>query len=152
MTRLKIMTGQWRPRQVVEVALGLVPATFVLLPFLLAGALGTAMATIAGGALDWATGLLIGWVLAGVLGITALWVVVLSDGGGSLSLGSRLVLAVGLLLGMAVAARWIWVMGTSGHRYGAATWTVWLVLLGGPFVTASLRLTQLWIRPRHGAA
>jgi hypothetical protein len=152
LTRFKIMTGQWRPRQVVEVALGLAPATFLLLPFLLAGALGTAMATVAGGALDWATGLLIGWVLAGVLGITALWVVVLSDGGGDLSLGSRLVLAVGLLLGMAAAARWIWVMGTNGHRYGAAAWTVWLVLLGGPFVIASLRLTQLWSWHRDGAA
>jgi hypothetical protein len=136
----------------VEVALGLAPATFLLLPFLLAGALGTAMATVASGALDWATGLLIGWMLAGVLGITSLWVVVLSDGGEGLSLGSRLVLAVGLLLGMAVAARWIWVMGTNGHRYGAATWTVWLVLLGGPLVIASLRLAQLWSWHRDGAS
>ena len=142
------MTGQWRLRQVVEVVLGLAPATFLLLPFLLAGALGTAMATVAGGALDWAAAVLIGLVLAGVLGITALWVVVLSDGGAGLSLGSRLLLAAGLLLGIAAAARWIWVMGTNEHRYGAETWTLWLVLLGGPLVVASLRLAQLW--PRAG--
>ena len=144
--------GQWRLRQVAELALGLVPATFLLLPFLLAGALGTAMATVASGALDWATGLLIGWVLAGVLGISALWVAVLSDGAARFSPGSRLVLGVGLLLGIAAAARWIWVMGTNGHRYGAATWIVWLVLLGGPLVIASLRLAQLWSWHRDGAS
>ena len=58
------MIGQRRLRQVVEVALGLVPTTFLLLPFLLASALGTAMAAVAGGAVDRATVVLIGWVLA----------------------------------------------------------------------------------------
>jgi hypothetical protein len=140
----RIMTGQWRLRQVAELALGLVPATFLLLPFLVAGALGTAMAAVSGGAVDWAIAVLIGWVLAGLLGISALWVVVLSDGAARLSPGSRVVLTVGLLLGMAAAARWIWVMGTNGDRYGAATWTVWLLLLGGPVVVASFRLVQLW--------
>ena len=105
------MIGQRRLRQVVEVALGLVPTTFLLLPFLLASALGTAMAAVAGGAVDRATVVLIGWVLAGVLGIAALWVVVLSDGAARLGRGGRLVLAVGLLLGIAAAARWLWVMG-----------------------------------------
>ena len=131
-------------------ALGLAPATLLLLPFLLAGALGTAMAAVAGGAVDWAIAVLIGWVLAGVLGITALWVVVLRDGGAGLRLGSRLVLAVGLLLGMAAAARWIWVMGANGHRYGAVTWAVWILLLGGPLVVASFRLAQLGSLHRDG--
>jgi hypothetical protein len=146
------MTKRWRLRQVVEVALGLAPATFLLLPFLLAGAFGTAMATVAGGTLDWATAVLVGWALAGVLGIVALWVAVIGDGGAGLRRGSRLTLAVGLLLGMAAAARWIWVMGTNVHRYGAATWTVWLVLLGGPFVVAGVRLVQLGSRRRDAAA
>ena len=146
------MIGQRRLRQVVEVALGRVPTTFLLLPFLLASALGTAMAAVAGGAVDRATVVLIGWVLAGVLGIAALWVVVLSDGAARLGRGGRLVLAVGLLLGIAAAARWLWVMGTGGHRYGAATWTVWLLLLGGPIVVASFRLVQLWSSLRDGAA
>jgi hypothetical protein len=57
-----------------------------------------------------------------------------------------------LLLGTAAAARWIWVMGTNAHRYGAATWTVWLVLLGGPLVVAGLRLAQLWSWRRDAAA
>jgi hypothetical protein len=79
---------------VVEVALGLAPATFLLLPFLVAGALGTAMATVASGALDSATAVLIGWVLAGVSGNVALWVAVFSDGGAGFRAGSRLALAV----------------------------------------------------------
>ena len=136
----------------VEVALGLAPATLLLLPLLLVGALGTVMAAVAGGGIDWATAALIGWVLAGVLGIAALWAVVLRDGAAGLSLGSRLVLALGLLLGMAAAARWVWVMGANGVRYGPATWTVWLLLLGGPLVVASSRLAQLWRSLRDGAA
>jgi len=149
---IEVMAGLWRLRKVMEVALGLVPATFLLLPLLLAGALGTAMTTVAGGTLDWATCLLFGWAMAGVLGTAALWVVVLNDGGAGLGPGRRLMLAVGLLLGMAGAARWIWVMGTNGHRYGAATWAVWLVLLGGPLVVASLRLPQLWNSHRGEAS
>ena len=73
-------------------------------------------------------------------------------GAAGLSLGSRLVLALGLLLGMAAAARWVWVMGANGVRYGPATWTVWLLLLGGPLVVASSRLAQLWRSLRDGAA
>jgi hypothetical protein len=146
------MTGQRRLRQVVEVVLGLAPAIFLLLPFLLAATLGTVMAAVASGAVDRATAVLIGWLLAGALGIAALWVVVLSDGAARIGRGARLVLAVGLLLGMAAAARWLWVMGTSGHRYDTATWTVWLLLLSGPLVVASVRLAQLWRSLRDGAA
>jgi hypothetical protein len=138
------MIGRWRLRQVVEAALGLVPATFLLLPLLLAGAFGTAIAAVAGGSVDWATAKLIGWVLAGALGIAALWVVVLRDGGAGLRPGGRLMLTVGLLLGVAAATRWIWVMRTSGHPYGPATWAVWLLFLGGPILVASFRLVQLW--------
>jgi hypothetical protein len=138
------MTGQRRLRQVVEVALGLAPATFLLFPFLLVGALGTVIAAFAGGAIDWATAGLIAWVLAGAVGIAALWVVVLDDGAARLGRGARLRLAVGLLLGMAAAAWWLWWMCTSEHRIEASTWTVWLLLLGGPLVVAGIRLVELW--------
>jgi hypothetical protein len=116
----------------------------------LAGALGVLMASVAGGAIDWDTALLLAWVLAAALGLAALWAVVLSDGGPGLHPGTRLVLALGLLLGMVAAARWLWVMGTGAHSYEAATWAVWLVFLGGPFLVASLRLPQLlsWHRDK----
>jgi hypothetical protein len=127
-----------------EVALGLVPATFLLLPLLLAGGLGTAIAALASGAIEPAIVILIGWVVIGVLAIAALWLVVLSDGAVNRGRRVRFVLAAGLLLGIAAAARWFWTMGTSSHRYGAATWLVWLLLLGGPVLVASLRLKQLW--------
>ena len=126
-----------------ELTLGVAPATCLLLPFLLAGALGLLMGSVAGAAFDWSTALLLGWVLASALGLAALWAVVLSDGGVGLIGGIRLVLSAGLLLGIAAASRWIWIMGTSAHPYGAATWAVWLVCLGGPIVVASLRLAQL---------
>ena len=137
------LPSERRLRQTVEAVLGLAPATFVLLPFLFVGGLATAMAVIANGAVDRGSAVLFGWILAGVLGIAALWVVVLGDGAGHVGRRSRLLLAIGLLLGMAAAVRWLWVMGTSVHRYGPATWAVWLVLLGGPLVVASLRLAQL---------
>ena len=146
------MTEQQRPRLVVEVVLGLAPATFLLLPFLLAGALGVATSAVAGGAINLPTAMLIGWALGGALGIAALWVAVLSDGGANLGQPSRLVLAVGLVLGIAVAGRWLWVMGTNGHRYEATTWTVWVLLLGGPVVVACFRLAQLLSSVRDGSA
>jgi hypothetical protein len=59
------MTEQQRPRLVVEVVLGLAPATFLLLPFLLAGALGVATSAVVGGAINLATAMLIGWALGG---------------------------------------------------------------------------------------
>jgi hypothetical protein len=144
------MIGRGRPRQVMEVAFG-VPATF-LLPFLLAGGLGTAIAAVARGEIDQATAGLIGWLLAGVLGNAALWVVVLSDRAVRCGPAGRFVLVVGLLLGMGAAARWLWVMGSGGHRYEAVTWIVWLVLLGGPLVVASFRLAQLLSSLRDGSA
>lgn len=145
------VTGRRRLRQLMEAAFGLAPATLLLLPFLLVGALGTVFAIAAGGAMDRPTAMLIVWALAGTVGIAALWVAVLNDGAARLSQGARVVLSVGLLLGIVAAARWLWVMSTSGHRYGAATWGVWLVLLGGPLVVAAFRLVQLWISPRDRA-
>jgi hypothetical protein len=141
------MTGRRQLRQMLEVALGLAPATFLLLPFLLAGALGTVLAAASGGAIHLATATLIAWALAGAAGIAALWVAVLSDGTAGNGPRARLTLTLGLLLGMAAAARWVWVMCTSGHRYGAVTWAVWLALLGGPLVVAGFRLAQLWGSP-----
>jgi len=141
------MIGRRQLRQLVEVVFGLAPATFLLFPFLLAAVLGTALAVVSGGAMNLATAMLIAWALAGAVGIAALWVVVLSGNAANLGRSARVVLSVALLLGLSAAMRWIWVTWTSGHRYGAMTWAVWLLLLGGPIVVAGLRLAQLWSSP-----
>ena len=138
------MTTKWRRRQVLEIVFGLAPATFFLLPFLLIGAFGMVMAEIAGGTMDWALAGQIFWALAGVAGVAALWVVVLGNGSARLAGNSRLAITAGLLLGILSAVRWLWWASTSGHRYDAATWAVWLALLAGPLLVASTRLTQLW--------
>jgi hypothetical protein len=137
------MTGPWGQRKVLEVAFGLIPAT-LLLPFLLAGVLGTALAVVASGVIDQSSVALIGCVVAGVIGVGALWAVVLSDGALRYDRVNRFVIAGGLLLGIIAAARWLWVMGSSGHRYGSVTWIVWLLLLSGPLIVASFRLVELW--------
>ena len=131
--------------------LGLAPATFLLFPFLLVGVLGTVLADMAGGAIDRGTAGLILWALAGAVGIMALWVVVLNDGAAGLNQATRLALTVGLLLGIASGARWLWEMSKSVHKYEATTWAVWLVLLGGPLLVATLRLVQLWKSPQNDA-
>jgi len=143
------MTGPRRLGPILEVVLGLAPVTLVL-PFLFIGGLGTALAVIRGGAVDWATIVLVGWVIAGMLGIATLWVVVLTEATATSGRNRRLLLSLGLLLGMAAALRWLWVMGTGRHRYGAGTWAVWLLLLGGPLVVAGARLARLWSSSQSG--
>ena len=131
-------------RLALEVVLGLAPATFLLVPMLMAATFGTGFAAFAAGSLDQPTALLIAWALAGVVGIAALWVVVLCDGPVGLRPTARPVLTIGMLLGMAAAVRWLWWMFARGHMTDPAGWAVWLVLLGGPLVVAGLRLAQMW--------
>jgi hypothetical protein len=145
------MAERLRVRQVVEMVFGLAPATLFLFPFLLVGALGMVLAEIAGGAIDWALAGQIFWALAGAAGIVALWVVVINDGGAGLRPGTRIALTVGLLLGITSAVRWLSLTSTSGHKYDAKTWAVWIVLLAGPLVVGSLRVVQLWKPPQDGA-
>ena len=145
------MNEKWRPRQVVEVVVGLGPATFFLFPFVLVGVLAMVLAEIAGGAIDWARAGQIFWALAGAAGIVGLWVVVLNDGAGRLGPGARLALTGVLLLGIVSGVRWLAKMAMSGHRYEATTWAVWILLLGGPIVVASLRSVQIWSSPQDRA-
>ena len=80
-------------------------------------------------------------------GVVALWAIVLNDGV-RLPWRSRIAITLGLLLGMVSAVRWLSSM-MGRHSYGASTWAVWIVLLGGPLVVGSLRLVQLWISPQR---
>ena len=131
-----------RVRQLLEVAFGVAPICF-LLPFLWAGGLGVVVAMITNGAIDRMTATLVVWVTAATLGSASLVVVVLLDEARRVSAWGRLVLASGLLLGVAGAGRLLWTSWTSRYRYGALSWVVWLYLLGGPVVIAGLRLVQL---------
>ena len=131
-----------RVRQLVEVAFGVAPISF-LLAFIWAGGLGVVFSIIVSGTVDRMTSILLVWVTAATLGSAALVVVVLLDGARRVSAWGRLLLASGLLLGVAGAGRFLWTSWTSGYRYGALSWVVWLYLLGGPVVIAGLRLVQL---------
>ena len=68
-----------RARQAVEIILGLAPATFLVMPALLAAAFGTVMAAAANPPLDAATAMLLGWILAASIGLATLWIVVVLD-------------------------------------------------------------------------
>jgi hypothetical protein len=76
--------------------------------------------------------------------VLALWMVALAEPPARLRQSpARQWLAVGLLLGLLAAGRWLWTMVAGGHNYDALTWAVWLVLLVGPLVLGSYSLVQL---------
>ena len=149
--------GRW-----VRVLLGPLPATLLLLPMILAGALGAAMSLGAAlltpsraNAERWSdvtsTGLLIVWVIAAGAGLLALWILVLSDR--AVSTRPPLVrwaLGTGLLLGILAASRWLWLMAASRAHYDLHTWVVWLLMLVGPIVLAIYYLLCV-VRGRPGA-
>ena len=141
------MIGGLRRRQIVEIVLGLAPVTFFIFPFLVVAVVGMGFAEVARGAMDWALNEQIFWALAAAAGVVALWAIVLNDGA-RLPWRSRIAITLGLLLGMVSAVRWLSSM-MGRHSYGASTWAVWIVLLGGPLVVGSLRLVQLWISPQR---
>ena len=142
-------------RRWVQVLIGPLPATILLLPVLLAGGLGAAIALLAtifdpsrSLAEIWATvtttGVILAWIVAGCLGVLALWVIVLEQNPAFLMQPTvRWPLAIALTLGLMAAARWIWTMAASRHGYGAMTWTVWLALLVGPIVLGAYHLAGL---------
>jgi hypothetical protein len=142
--------GRW-----VRVLLGPLPATVLLVPLLFAGGLGTAIGLLAvlvepgySAAGRWSTvtsaGVVLAWVAAAGVGVLALWVVVLAEPPAALKQSpARRWLAVGLLVGLLAAGRWLWTMVAGGHSYDAVTWVVWLVLLVGPLVLGSYYLVQL---------
>jgi hypothetical protein len=138
-----------------QVVLGPLPATILLLPVLLAGGLGAAIALLAtlfdpARSLGevWGTvasaGMILVWIGAGGLGVLALWAVVLEENPAFLRQDIvRWPLAIGLALGLMAAIRWIWVMATGRHSYSTTTWVVWLGLLLGPVVLGAYHLVRL---------
>jgi hypothetical protein len=131
-----------------RILLGPLPATLVLVPVLIAGGFGTALALVAdivspertpGGRWTAVAGTLpiLLWVAAAVIGVLALWLAVLADSPAALRAGPvRWWLATGLLVGAAAAGRWLWLLAAGPHGYGAGTWGLWLILLAGPLVLA----------------
>jgi hypothetical protein len=147
-----------RVRLFVEIILGPLPATLLVLPFAMAGAAGTAFAAaaiLADRAIPFSSrlmmlrgpGELMLWILSAVLGLSALWFAVLAD---EMEVPHRsrlrVVLILGLLVGIAAAVRWLFVMGRSGENYGRATWVTWIVLLLGPIVVGARHLFLLVTR------
>lgn len=142
--------GRW-----IRILLGPLPATLVLLPFLIVGGVGTVLATLVGlGArgrtLDESWRELAGtlpillWVAAGVVGLLALWIAVLAESPATLRAAPfRWWLAAGLLVGVVAAGLWLWPVMTTAPGYGPATWAVWIALLAGPIVLGIYYLRAL---------
>jgi len=136
-----------------RILLGPLPATVLLLPLLFAGSLGVAFALVNSlfqpdhsAAERWAdlhaATVLLGWVMAAGLGVGALWIAVLASPATLRRTRNRWWLVAGLLVGLLAAGRWLWLMASRGHSYDLLTWTVWLVLLGGPLLLGSYYLAQ----------
>ena len=139
----------------VQVVIGPLPATVLLLPILLAGGLGVIFALAAAlvepgatAASRWAaassSARLLGWIAAADAGVVALWVVALAGSPDALKrTGARWWLVAGLGLGLVAAARWLALMSRAGHGYDAATWALWLGLLVGPVLLGTYYLLRL---------
>ena len=138
----------------VRIIVGPLPATMLLLPLLFAGSLGVTFALVNNlfqpdhsiserwANLRAAT-MLLSWVTAAGLGVGALWVAVLVSPTTLKRSRNRWWLVAGLLGGLVAALRWLWLMASRGHNYDLLTWSVWIVLLGGPLVLGSHYLVQL---------
>ena len=142
--------GRW-----IRILLGPLPATLVLLPFLVVGGVGTVLAILAGlvahgHTLDESWRDLMGampillWVAAAVVGLLALWIAVLAESPAALRAApGRWWLAAGLLVGVMAAAPWLWPFPRAAPGYGPTTWAVWIALLGGPIVLGLYYLAAL---------
>jgi hypothetical protein len=129
-----------------RLVLGPLPATLLLLPMLLAGGLGGAIAlrtalTAPGRstAERWSdatsNGMFLAWIVAAAVGLMGLWIVVLAESTVTTRRPlARWALTVALLAGVVAAARWLWLMAASRHDYDARTWALWLVMLVGPIL------------------
>jgi hypothetical protein len=137
---------------VLEIALGLLPASVVLLPLLMAGATGTAVAVVvilADGSRPFSTRLtmalpsagIILWVLCATVGMLALWVAVLSRQEVDHRPRARAVLITSLVCGSVAAILWLYDMGRTTHDL--KTWAVWIGFLGGPLIVSARHLFVL---------
>ena len=131
---------------VLEIALGLLPATVVLLPLLVAGATGAAFAgamILADRSRPFSVRLtmvlppvgIILWVLSAALGMAALWVSVLARKMVAHKSRARVLLAVCLLCGSVAAILWLYVM--SRASYDVKTWAIWGGFLAGPLIVST---------------
>ena len=138
-----------------HVLIGPLPASVLLLPMLLAGGLGVAIALAAAlfgpgasAASRWAaasgSAKLLAWMAAADAGVVALWVVALAGSPDAYRrTRARWWLVTGLGLGLVAAVRWLAVMNRGAHAYGASTWALWLALLAGPVVLGTYYLVRL---------
>lgn len=137
---------------VLEVAFGLLPATVVLLPLLMAGAMGAAVALIvilADGSKPFSTRLImvlppagiVLWVLVATLGMLALWVAVLGPEIVDHRPRARVVLVTCLVCGSVAAILWLYVMGRMSSDLKA--WVTWIGFLGGPLIVSTRHLFLL---------
>ena len=147
---------------VLEVALGLLPATVVLLPLLMAGAGGSAIAVVAilaDGAKPFSMRLtmalaplgIVLWVLIAALGMLALWISVLGHESVAHQPRVRIGLVACLLGGSVAALLWLYVMGTGPGSQGLLSWAIWVDLLGGPLIVSARHLVLLVMNQRTPA-
>jgi len=147
---------------VLEVALGLLPATVVLLPLLMAGAGGSAIAVLAilaDGAKPFSMRLttallpvgIVLWVLSAALGMLALWISVLGHETVAHQLRVRVGLVACLLGGSVAAILWLYVMGAGRGSPGLLGWAIWIGLLGGPLIVSARHLVLLLMNQRTPA-
>jgi hypothetical protein len=147
---------------VLEVALGLLPATVVLLPLLMAGAGGSAIAVLAilaDGSKPFSMRLtmalppvgIVLWVLSAALGMLALWVSVLGRETVTQQPRLRIGLVACLLGGSVAALLWLYVMGTGRGSQGLLSWAIWIGLLGGPLIVSTRHLILLVMNQRTPA-
>ena len=143
-----------------EIILGL-PATVLLIPFAMAGATGAAFAAMAilfDRSIPSSARLtmlrvpaeFILWTVGAMVGLSALWLAVLGELDVTHRPRLRLVLILGLLVGIVAALRWLFVMGQSSENYDRATWATWLGLLAGPIVVGTRHLLLL-VKPHRAA-
>ena len=147
---------------VLEVALGLLPATVVLLPLLMAGAGGSViaiLAILADGTKPFSMRLTVAlppvgivlWVLSAALGMLALWISVLGRETVAHRPRVRVGLVVCLIGGSVAAILWLYVMGTGRGSPGLLGWAIWLGLLGGPLIVSARHLLLLVMNQRTPA-
>jgi hypothetical protein len=147
---------------VLEVALGLLPATVVLVPLLMAGAGGSAIAVLAilaDGTKPFSMRLtmalppvgIVLWVLSAALGMSVLWISVLGRETVAHQPRVRVGFVACLLGGSVAAILFLYVMGTGRGSPDLLSWAIWIGLLGGPLIVSTRHLVLLVMNQRTPA-
>jgi len=145
---------------ILELAVGPLPATILLFPFAIGGAIGSGFAVfmiLADRTNSFSTratmllipGVSILWTLSAMLGVSALWFAVITrEMNVTHRPRVRNILVIFLLVGIVAAVPWLVVMGTGRETFDRSTWAVWIVLLLGPIVVGSRHLLLLVMERR----